>query len=166
MLYNVTQISESTGQSKQNIYKKLQKKELKVHIIKKQGITYINEIGLKLINDSYETNPDDEVTTEDATVSTLNENMFNLLKEQLKEKDLQISEKDKQISNFDERMRAEQDLHKNTQILFKQQQQPPDIKQLEEHFQDLDTKLEEVKGNMLERKEQQQKGFFSKIFKK
>ncbi len=48
MLYSVNQISESTGSSKQNIYKKLQKKELKDHIIKRDGINYLDEEGYNL----------------------------------------------------------------------------------------------------------------------
>ena len=55
-------------------------------------------------------------------------------------------------------------LHKNTQILFKQQQ-PQQILQLEAHFEELDNKLIEIKDKM-QKKDQDHKGLFKKIFKK
>jgi len=40
------------------------------------------------------------------------------------------------------------------------------IKQLEEHFENLDSKLIEIKDKMVERKEQnEKKSFLSKVFK-
>ncbi len=87
----------------------------------------------------------------------MNNEMFNLMKEQLKEKDLQIQEKDKQLEKLI-------DLNKNSQIL-QLKQQPQDTKLLEEHFNNLDVKLEEVKNNMNQRKEQQQKKSIFSIFK-
>ena len=65
---------------------------------------------------------------------------------------------------MNERLKQEQELNKNSQIL--QLRQPHDTKQLEEHLNDLDNKLINIKDKMLERKEQQkQKSFFSKMFK-
>lgn len=54
------------------------------------------------------------------------------------------------------------------QILQLRQQPQQEIEALEAHFQDLDTKLEEVKENMIHRKEHQEqsKGFLSRFFKK
>ena len=97
---------------------------------------------------------------------------ISTLKDQLQVKDTQISEislqlkvKDIQIQDLNNRLSQEQKLHENTQVLFKQQQ-PQEQLLLEAHFQDLDTKLEEVRGNMKQRKENQEhKSFFSKIFK-
>ena len=77
---------------------------------------------------------------------------------------MQLDSKNKLIFEYNERMKQSLELTKNSQIL--QLRQPQDIKQLEEHFQDLDTRLQQVKENMIERKEQQQKGFFSKMFSK
>jgi hypothetical protein len=90
------------------------------------------------------------------------------LKDQLKENDFKVNDqliaKDQQINNLNERLKQSLELNKNSQIL--QLRQPQDIKQLEEHFNDLDDKLEEVKNKMSDRKEQQEhKSFFSKIFK-
>ena len=177
MLYSVIQIAESTGSSKQNIYKKLKKKELKEHIVKQHGITYVDDIGFNLINDSYQTNTEelndlntkktddsnDSEVTVDSTNSTLNQDMFNLLKEQLKEKDLQLFE-------ANERLKQAHKLIENSQVLLKETPQQ-DIKLLEEHFQDLDTKLMDIKNKMEVHREPEehkelQEGFFKRIFKR
>jgi chromosome segregation ATPase len=71
------------------------------------------------------------------------------LKEQIKEKDLQIRELHKLIEN--------------NQVLLKDK--PQEIKLLEEHFQDIDSKMMEIKQDMQERKEPQ-KGLFKRIFRK
>jgi hypothetical protein len=169
MLYNVAQIAETTGQSKQNIYKKLKKKELIPHIIKKQGISYIDDIGLKIINDSYETNtennPLNEEIAEDKTYSMINEEMFNLLKKELNDKNLQIQEKDRQLENYSDRLKQEQDLHKNTQILFKEKL-PENLLLQEEHFEEIDTKLVDLKEKLVERHEQRHRSVWSKMFHK
>ena len=123
----------------------------------------------------------------------LNQELLTLLKDQLKEKDnqlkvkdnqlkekdlqfnnqlsakeLQISNqlnaKDLQINNLNERLKQSLELNRNSQVLLKDKPHE-DILLLEEHFQDLDTKLEEVKENMQQRKDQQKsKGFFNKLF--
>ena len=169
MLYSVNQISESTGSSKQNIYKKLQKKELKEHIVKKEGINYLDEEGYNLFKASFKTTTEDiplnEYTASDTTDSSMNENMFNLMKEQLKEKDRQIQEKDNQINDYSERLKQSLELNRNSQVLLKEKPHQ-DILQLEEHFNDLDDKLIDIKDKMLERKVQNEKtSFFSKFFK-
>jgi len=179
MIYSVSEISSSIGLSRQSIYKKLKMKELKAHITYKKGITYIDKVGLNLIKrmlkeykDSVKNLSNKETATinnEDISETTDNLSidieLFNLLKEQLKENNKQLQTKDKQIEELNERLKQEQELSKNSQIL-QLKQQPPDIKQLEEHFQDLDTRPQEVKENMIERKEHQNKGFFNKMFRK
>ena len=90
------------------------------------------------------------------------------LKDQLKENDFKVNDqliaKDQQINNLNERLKQSLEINKNSQIL--QLRQPQDIKQLEEHFNDLDDKLIDIKDKMLERKVQNEKtSFFSKIFK-
>jgi hypothetical protein len=163
MLYSVAEVSESIGVSKQSIYNKMKLKELEEHITKKQGITYIDEVGLNLIRSSLNTSTDDlkgsknkrqdSTLNEEATTreddSTFNNDIFNLLKEQIKEKDLQIRELHKLIEN--------------NQVLLKDK--PQEIKLLEEHFQDIDSKMMEIKQDMQERKEPQ-KGLFKRIFRK
>jgi len=166
MIYSVMEISKSIGLSKQSIYKKLKAKELQEHIIKKQGITYIDEEGFNLIKYSLKANIDDlkdfkedikclniketdstlnDEIASDTEISRMNQDIFNLLKIQLEEKDLQLNDKDLQIHELHKLM-------ENSQILLKEK--PQDIKLLEQHFQDLDYKIMNIK----ERSIPQQKG--------
>jgi chromosome segregation ATPase len=179
MLYSVSEISSLIGLSRQSIYKKLKAKELQIHISHKKGIVYIDEVGFNLIkamlneyikgvkdlnNKEIATTLNEEVS-KDTDNLTLNKELFNLLKDQLKENNKQMQTKDKQIEELNERLKQEQDLNKNNQVL--QLRQPQDIKALESHFQDLDTKLEEVKEKMQEIKyDQKPKSFLSKLFDK
>jgi len=49
MLNSINEISISLGVSKMTIYRKLKVKELKSHIIIKQGIQYIDDNGLTML---------------------------------------------------------------------------------------------------------------------
>lgn len=179
MLYSVMEVSESIGLSKQSIYKKLKAKELQDNITKKQGVTYINEVGFNLIRDGLKANIEglnclnneeidsiiDGDTTDDTETFNVNLDLLNLLKDQLCQKDLQLKTKDIQLDEKDNQIH---DLHKlieNSQVLLKDKPKR-DILQLEEHFQELENKLEDVRENMSQRKEEQHKSLFSKIFKK
>ncbi len=218
MVYTVAEISEQLNLSKVSIYSKLKQNELKNHIAKRQGVTYIDEIGFKLIKDNFNDfnkndikdlkdfkdlknkEPDNKLNKgyeEDteylsylkADINYLKDQMDQKdlqLKDQLKEKDLQLdtqlkgkdlqlnkqlnvkdlqlNAKDLQINNLNERLKQALELNRNSQVLLKDKPHE-DILLLEEHFQELDTKLEEVKENMQHRKEHQKsKGFFNKIF--
>ena len=179
MTYTVAEISQELNISKVSIYNRLKKKEFKGLTTKRQGITYINEKGFNLIK--VDINPPEEIVNDvkdKETYNTVNEEiatdteslnidkeLFKLLKDQLNQNSIQMQTKDKQIEELNERMKQLIELNKNSQILLKDKPQQ-DILLLETHFQELDTKLQEVKENMIERKEQHQKGFFSKIFKK
>lgn len=178
MLYSVVDVSKSIGLSKQSIYNKLKLKELEDHITKKQGITYIDEVGLNLIKDSLndfknetENNTSNDEITIDSEDSSLDKEFFILLKEQLKEKDKQIEDLNtrhaEEIEKWNARLAAEQELTKNMQVL-QLKQKPPDIKALEEHFQDLDNRLINIRDQMQEKKIRQEskRSFLSKIFKK
>ena len=172
MLYTVEEISELIGLSKVSIYRKLKLKDIALCTSRNHGVTYVTEEGLMLIKDnskvisdtSKEVNNDinntlsNEYIATDTDEITLKDDYILTLKSQLKEKD-------KQLENYSERMKQLIDLNKNSQILLKDKPQQ-DIFLLEEHFQELDTKLEEVKENMQQRKDQQSKGLFSKLFKK
>ena len=171
MLYSVTEASESIGLSKQSIYKKLKAKELQEYIIRKQGIIYIDEEGFSLIKESIKANIDDlkdfkedikdlniketnstlnDEIASDTEILSMNQDIFKLLKTQLEEKDLQLKDKDLQIH----------ELHKlveNSQILLKEK--PQDVKLLEQHFQDLDYKIMNIK----ERSISQQKNSWHKL---
>jgi len=172
MNYTIAEVSELIDLSKVSIYKKLKLKELKGHIIKKKGITYIDEVGFNLIKfdlkvplkeglkdfkeEATNTTLNDEVAT-DIEDLNLNKELFKLLKEQLKEKDIQIKELHR--------------LLENGQVLLKEK--PKDLKLLEEHFQDLDTKLSNIREQM-ENKDvtkydtlrEPKKGLFKGLFKK
>ena len=173
MLYTVAEIAHKLSLSKQTVYVKVRVKEFAEHITKKKGVSYIDQEGFNLIKDSLTFNSDDlndsdkdndsvplsdEVATDTEPLS-LNQSMFNLLKQQIEDQSLIIHE-------LNDRLKQEQELNKNSQILQLKQQPQENIKLLETHFEELDSKLEEVKSKMLDRKTQEkQKSFFGKTFK-
>lgn len=172
MIYTVAKVSELVNLSKASIYNKLKLKEFKSYLTKKQGITYISEEGLKLIQSDlkyYKANNtvNAEVATDSDFINTLKEDI-NYLKDQAKQKDLQfdnqLKEKDRQLENYSERLKQAHKLIENNQILLKEKPKQ-EILKLEEHFQALDNKFVDIRQYMLERKEPQ-KGFFKKILKK
>ena len=172
MVYSVAKVSELVNLSKASIYNKLKLKEFESYITKKQGITYISEDGLKLIQSDlnyYKGNEtaNEEVATDTDFINTLKENI-NYLKEQAKQKDLQFSnqlkEKDRQLENYSKHLNQAHKLIENNQILLKEKPKQ-ELLLLEEHFQDLDNKFMGIRQDMQERKKPQ-KGFLSKIFKK
>lgn len=190
MIYTVAEVSEIVNLSKASIYTKLKQKELQEHITKKQGVTYLDEIALKLIQDSLKDfinddinnfkddinalkhNPlNDEVATDIEYINSLKADI-NYLKvenerlwEELKDKNLQISEWNKRLSD-------EQNLHKNSQILIKNQQDNQnnsEVLALEKHFRDFDKRLIDIRDHMQQRKNENTKNtknIFQKIFKK
>jgi len=170
MIYTIAEVSTLINLSKASIYNKIKLNEFKDHVSKRQGVTYLDETALNLIQsvskdykeDLNDIPVDYEIATDTDYINTLKEDinyLKNQLNEQLKQKDLQIEQKDNQISKLI-------DLNKNSQILLKDKPQQ-DILQLEEHFSVLDDKLEEVKNKMSDRKEQQEKrSLFSKMFRK
>jgi len=173
MLNSINEISISLGVSKMTIYRKLKVKELKSHIILKQGIQYIDDNGLTMLSGMLKPSRENvkcdvkeeciNNITNDET-ATDKEDFIGSLKSEIDFLRSELQEKNIQISNLSIGLSSEQELHKNTQILFKQQQ-PQQILQLEEHFEELDNKLIEIKDKML-KKDQDHKGLFQKIFKK
>lgn len=175
MLYTVAEVSELIGLSKVSIYKKLKLKELEPHIVKKQGITYIDEEGFNLIKDNLKFN--DNIKTEDVNTETneditkdvddltISKELINALLEQLRAKD-------EQIKQLTDRLAQEQELHKNTQILLKQEQakdKQPDILLLEEHFQQIDQRLNKWRDEIATTKQDAQPkkiGLWDRLFKK
>lgn len=175
MLKTIEQVANQLNVSKATIYNKIKLNRFKDMVVSKLGIAMLDDDSIQLIeadikgnriyksNDNIESQQDAEeaITSSnrviDDTYNQLNKDYIASLKDQLKEKD-------NQLYNFNERLKQEQDLNKNSQILLREKPHQ-DILLLEEHFQDLDTKLEEVKDNMLQRKDKQkQKSFLSKIF--
>ena len=196
MLYDVEQIAKLTQVSKVTVYRKLKLNEIQPYIIVKQGKSYLDEEGFHVISELLNviTPENGELTPKEieqaesienkgllhetscnyAVVSELKSQIeflqdllknhpskdeIEFLKSQLQEKDKQLESKDKLLENM-------QVLVKNSQL-----NQERDIPMLEAHFMELDEKLANIRAEMEQRKikyqeEQQQKGFWEKLFRK
>ncbi|WP_099328777.1 hypothetical protein [Clostridium paraputrificum] len=169
-MFTVEEVSKLLSVSKVTIYAKLKKYESKVVV--KQGKKYVTEELLSLIkqelnlkeclkdNLKVENNTgaiNQEIATDRDDLINLNQDLINFLKQQLEEKDIQLREKDKQIEELI-------NLNKNNQILLKQQQDKEiNQKLLEDHFQEVDQKLMDLRDRMEEKKNSKKIfGFFSK----
>lgn len=170
----VIEIADMIGVSKVSVYNKI--KTLNSDILqglqkKEKGITYFHLKAVNIISELFNpdnTQPvDDEISTEEDIPDNEYVGLYiSELKGELKSLKEQMQTKDIQISEANERLKQAHKLIENNQILLKDKPKQ-DIFLLEEHFQDLDTKLEEVKNKMADRKEQQnKKSFFSKMFKR
>lgn len=164
-MYDVNEVAKLIGISKVTVYKKLKKlKGLEPYIVVKDDKTYVLEDGIEVIKLSLQVNKEvnseveDEVASEVISTELIVNNQFiNLLTEQLIEKDNQLREKDKQIAELI-------GLNKNNQVLLKQQQDKEiNQLQLEEHFQEVDQKLIDLREKM-DKKKEIKKGLF-KFFK-
>jgi hypothetical protein len=190
VLYNVEQIAKLTKVSKVTIYRKLKLNQVKPYIITKQGKSYVDEHGFKVITELLNviTNNTDNVNykeTEQAMTleeqdllheTSCNNNIITGLKSEIEflrnllEKDSskgeieflhsQLEEKDRQLENKDK-------LLENMQILVKdaKSKQQNDIPLLEAHFVELDEKIGNIKKEMDNRRvrsesDKQTKGFF------
>ena len=158
-MFTVEEVSKLLSVSKVTIYAKLKKYESKVVV--KQGKKYVTEELLSLIKQELnlkeclkvENNTgaiNQEIATDRDDLINLNQDLINFLKQQLEEKDKQIEE----LIN----------LNKNNQILLKQQQDKEiNQKLLEDHFQEVDQKLMDLRDRMEEKKNSKKFfGFFSK----
>lgn len=159
MLHNVNDISISLGVSKMTIYRKLKVKKLNNHIVNKQGVKYLDDDGLTLLTQMLNTkckydkiNVNNNLPNEEIAIDSDGNTTF--LKSEIEFLRNEIQEKNLQITNLNNRLNSEQDLHKNTQILLKNQQDKPkeDILLLEGHLKKIDIKLIEVMDHMEERK--------------
>ncbi len=171
MIYSVTKVAKLIGVSRVTIYKKLKQLNMSTHMIKKSNITYIDDIGLQMIKDDIIDLTEEQADTTSNTATEPQETVvsdsigcINILTAQNKKLWKMIEEKDNQINDYSERLKQSLELNRNSQVLLKDKPHE-DILLLEEHFQNLDTKLEEVKENMQQRKDHEKKSLFSKIFK-
>lgn len=172
MLRSVSEVADLTGLSKVSIYNKLKLKELKPFIVKNRGVTYITDEGVKLINkgvnclnDRLNLN-DTEIALDIENTSfddfkeefkILNKDYINTLKSEIATLKEQLCKKDKQIEELIS-------LNKNNQILLKQQQDKEiNIKLLDDHFNEVDQKLIDIRNRMEEKKNAKR---FFKIFSK
>ena len=162
MLRTVEETAIQLGVSKTTIYNKLKLKEYKSKIVKKQGKSMVDDSlfnliqeGLKIQNEVENNKNDNDINAE---ISIDEEGLFNLNKELIENLLDQLKEKDKQIA----------ELHKlieNSQILLKEEQKKIDKQlYLEEHFEEVDSKLQDLKDKM-EQRRNDKKSFF-KIFSK
>ncbi len=157
MNYTVAEAAEKTGLSKTSIYKRLQTDELKQHTAKKQGITYITENGLKLIQESMNhfTNNCNNLENEKSKIfffSSIHDNYINYLK----------SENERLWGQIEKLSQ----LVENGQVLLKEKQ-IQDVQLLQEHCIEVDEKIINVKEKMSERSEkksQKKKNFFERLF--
>lgn len=168
MLHTVAEVSELIGLSKVSIYNKLKLKELQEHVIKNVGVTYIDEEGLNLIREGLKLKDEvktdlnkeiyDEIESKETEGNTDGLNIKTEYIEHLKRENErlwdELEEKNNQINNLNR-------LVENGQVLLKDKKQQ-ELLALEEHFNEIDNKLLQIKDKMKSRKES--KGLF-KIFK-
>ena len=162
MLRTVEETAIQLGVSKTTIYNKLKLKEYKSRIVKKQGKSMVDDGLFNLIQESLKVQNEvenDKIENDvNAEISIDEEGLFNLNKELIENLLNQLKEKDNQIA----------ELHKlieNSQILLKEEQKKSDKQlYLEEHFEEVDNKLQDLREKMEQRKSNN-KSFF-KIFSK
>ena len=143
MLKSIDIVSKELWISKDIIYKRLKEEEYKKLIIKENGITKVNDQLYELLKSKVKGRKVEEVKNveivEKENLDLLevetkeeNSNVVNILLKQIKEKDIQINRL--------------HDLIENNQILIKnsQEREKEQIK-LEEHFNDIDRKLIEIR---------------------
>jgi hypothetical protein len=177
MLRSVSEIADLTGFSKVSIYNKLKLNDISRFVTKSKGTSYVSDEGLILILKSLNLSLEElntlssELNLKIATdeIATDIENTeFNEIKEDLKylKQDYintlksEIDNLKSQIYEKDNQIRELMLLNKNNQVLLKQEKEVNQL-QLEEHIRDLDLKLDTVKENMEERKQNNKKNFFS-----
>lgn len=163
-MYDINQVAQLTGISKVSVYKKLKKlKGIEQYIVKEVDKTYVLEEGVRLIRDSLQVNSKvkndlyEECAISDGYEDlTINKQLINGLLKQLDEKDKQIQDLHKQIEELI-------NLNKNNQVLLKQQQDKEiNQKLLEDHFQEVDKKLIDLKEKMELRNSKRKFGFWNK----
>lgn len=171
MFKSVDEVASELGVSKTAIYNKLKLKVYKDKLVKKQGKIMVDEELFNLIQDSLKVKSDSLNEKEADTgnpyvVSGLNDS-FNLNEEFIRDLQNQIKEKDKQIAVLHDLLAKSQSLIENNQVLLKQQQDK-EIKKLEmdEHFSEVDSKLEELREKMSERAKNNEKKKFFGLFSK
>lgn len=145
MFYDVEEISNKLNISKVTVYNKFKLKSVKPYVIQKQGKSMVDEEGLNLIKESLKLKNDikskemeeeweSEVSLDRDELINLNKELINVLIEQIKEKDRQIVELHKLIEN--------------NQVLLKQQQSSEGELLLEEHFNEVDRKLMDLREEL------------------
>ena len=160
MLRSIEEVAIQLGVSKTSIYNKLKLKEYKSRVVKKHGKSMVDDELFNLIQDGLklkskvenkknEKSAKQEIAIDEDGLFNFNQELIRNLIEQLKEKDKQI---EKLIN-----------LNKNNQVLLKQQQDKEvNQKLLEDHFQEVDKKLMDLKEKMELRNSKRKFGFWNK----
>lgn len=161
-MYTVEEAATKLNVSKVTIYSKL--KIYSDMVIIKQGKRYIDEELLNLIKDTlkskndlnYDENSSEFENSENVDVSNDSEYLTNLNSELISTLIEQLKEKDKQIDHL-------MKLNENNQVLLKEQQSK-DLKLLQDHFNEVDNKLIQIREDMSKKKPSKRgiKGLFSK----
>lgn len=100
----IKEVSEELGISKTSVYNMIKKDALKKHISKKDNITYIDDVGFKILTTYYE--HEKSKTINDSIQAIIEEAGFSedsdiveLLREQVKQKDNEINSLIQLLSN-------------------------------------------------------------------
>lgn len=157
MLKSVEEVANELGVSKTAIYNKLKLKEYKDLVIKKQGRSMIDETLFNLIKENIKFKN---------IVDDENEEV-NEDSDEIKDNNINSEERVEVISCLMEQLKEKDkqihELHKlieNSQVLLREKQQSKEEQlMLEEHFKEVDSKLEALKDKMESKKNK--KGKFS-----
>jgi hypothetical protein len=156
---NISEIANLLNCSRPTIYKKIYTIDTDIlqplqH--KEKGITYYNYKIIDILKDDSKLNDPpvennqaaaDKIDYKDEYIESLKSDI-EFLRSQVKELNIRLA--------------VEQELHQNTQVLFKQQI-PQDVKQLEAHFKEIDGFIDTWQQD--HQQEQEKKtSFFKKIF--
>lgn len=179
--FKVIEIADLLGLSKVSVYNKiktLNSDTLQSLQKKEKGITYYNFKIIDMLrsesgsqdNKSESDNPDQDEASADIDDNNYKELYISHLEKEIEylrqQQNEQLQEKDNQIKDLNNRLEEAHELTKNMQVL-QLKQQPQDLLQLEEHFKEFDGKLCSIKEEMEKRRQQEQdKGLFTRIFKK
>lgn len=167
MLYDVNKIADLTNVSKVTIYNKLKLKQLKPFIVKKQGKTYVSEDGFNLIknalnlNDSLKVhlNPKETEHAVNAEISVDSTQLINLKDDLIKSLKSEVEFLRNEITVKNNQLDKKDKLIENMQILLKQEQ---DHKLLEEHFKELDTKLIDLRKDLIDKQDKSKFNIFKR----
>lgn len=123
---------------------------------KEKGITYYNYKIIDILKNNETLNPSPVENNQAAA------DKMNYRDEYIESLRADISFLRNQVKELNNRLAVEQELHQNTQVLFKQQI-PQDVKQLEAHFKEIDGFIDTWQQD--HHQEQEKKtNFFKKIF--
>lgn len=170
MIYTVAQISDLIGLSKVSIYKRLDLKEIREHISKKQGVTYIDEEGFNLIKASL--NLKEEIKSDlkndnahnsiDLELSTDKDDTFNLEEEAINLKTDYLNYLKVENEWLKKRIEDQSRQLENFQIMLQSEKQAR--LQLEAAREEREKKLDTFIGEW-QKSRKEKKGFFQKLFK-